>query len=59
MTTKLLAETRLTEEHYENPDGSSLAVDFDLNGETRSKKPVVGPLEGLKPGKNRVKIWER
>ena len=37
---------------FENPDGSALALKEDLAGKTRS-----GPLEDIREGNNRIRIW--
>lgn len=58
INTQILGMTRLTEERYENPDGSSIILNYDLLGNVRSEKPVVGPLENLKIGENSVLIWK-
>ena len=57
--TKILGMTRLTEQRFDNPDGSDILLDHDLVGQIRGEKPLVGPLEGLKAGKNKVLIWKR
>ncbi|MCI8293853.1 MAG: DUF1565 domain-containing protein [Hespellia sp.] len=57
--TQTLGMTRLTEARYENPDGSAIRLNHDLLGNERGNKPVVGPLEGLKAGENRVLIWKK
>ncbi len=54
VTTRLLGTPRITESGYENPDGTPLIIDRDLLGETRPEHPVPGPVQGLKPGRNRV-----
>ena len=59
VTTQKLGITRLTEERYENPDGSSLVLDCDLTGAERGQCPTAGPLERLHAGKNRVVVWRR
>ena len=59
VTTQKLGMTRLTEERYENPDGSSLVLDCDLTGAERGQCPTAGPLERLHAGKNRVVVWRR
>lgn len=59
VTTQKLGMTRLTEERYENPDGSSLVLDRDLTGAERGQCPTAGPLERLHAGKNRVVVWRR
>lgn len=53
-----LGMTRISEARFENPDGSNLILDRDLNGTRRSRKPAAGPLENLHPGKNRVPVWK-
>ncbi len=55
--TKRLGETRLTEGSYENPDGTPLTIQTDLVGNTLNGKPLPGPLQNLKPGKNRIRVW--
>lgn len=59
VTTELLGMTRLTEERFENPDGTSITIDFDITGSKRGNKPVSGPVESLKAGKNRIKILNK
>ena len=53
-----LGMTRLTEARFENPDESDIAIDHDLLGNKRGKKPVAGPLEGLNAGENTVCVWK-
>ena len=55
--TTLLGCTRLTEEYYENPDGTALIIDHDLLGNTLSKSPLAGPIQGLKVGFNEIKLY--
>lgn len=56
--TETLGETRLSECAYENPDGTPLTIDTDLLDQKRDLSAChVGPLEGLKVGHNKVKIW--
>lgn len=57
ITTDLLAVPRISEAPYENADGTKLTVDKDYNGNIRSRKPVIGPLEKLKNGKHKLLIW--
>lgn len=49
---------RLTQQHFENPDGSSIVLDEDLTGEIRYGSSMAGPIQGLKPGINKILIWE-
>lgn len=51
-----LEMTRLSEEGYENPDGSALLIDLDLSGQPIGQKPVPGPLQCLKEGENKIRI---
>lgn len=55
--TETLGCTRLTEEYYENPDGSPLTVNRDLLGNELNEVPIAGPIQGLKAGFNEVKIY--
>ena len=57
MGTETLGSTRLDEGIYDAPDGSAIVLDTDLVGNKRAAVPTVGPLEGLKAGQNRVKVW--
>lgn len=59
ITSDKLGMPRICEARFENPDGTDLVLDRDLTGALRSSSPVAGPLEGLKPGKNRVLVWEK
>ncbi|MDR1765489.1 MAG: hypothetical protein LBR77_05280 [Lachnospiraceae bacterium] len=52
-----LGSTRIVDQGFENPDGSAIVFDTDLCGRKRGGKPVPGPLEGVKAGANRVKVW--
>ncbi len=57
-STKTLGTVRIVDAVYDKPDGMPLVLDTDYAGEKRETNPVAGPLEGLKAGLNRVKIWE-
>lgn len=48
---------RITEVPFENPDGSPIVWDCDYLGQKRSSKPAPGPLEGVKGGYQRIRIW--
>lgn len=58
ITTEKLGHPRITEAGFENPDGTELSFTMDMIGCERKDAPLVGPLEGLKPGKNKIKIWD-
>jgi hypothetical protein len=57
VSTKTLGMPRITEAPFDDPDGSSIIFDRDYLGEKRNVNPVPGPIEGLKPGHNRVRIF--
>lgn len=57
MRTENLGSTRVVEGIYDDPNGNSIVLDTDYEGNKRAKRPTVGPIEGLKAGFNRVKIW--
>ena len=54
-----LETPRVTECSYETPDGKAIIFDTDYSGEKRTEKSVPGPIAGLKPGKNKVLVWEK
>jgi len=57
MGTANLGMPRITEELFENPDGTPITLDTDLVGAGRDAHTAIGPLEGLKAGHNRVAVW--
>lgn len=58
LETKDLGCARAVEGLFENPDGTPITFDEDYCGKKRSAKDViVGPVNGLKAGHNRVRIW--
>jgi hypothetical protein len=59
ITAEMLGMPRLTEECFENPDGSPVCINTDMLGNVRGTNPTAGPIEGLKAGKNRIKIWNK
>ena len=48
---------RIVEAAYEDPTGAPITLDTDYNNNPRKTRPTVGPLENLKEGYNRIKIW--
>lgn len=56
-STEMLGTVRIVDAIFDDPDGSPITLDTDYLGERRAEKPVVGPIEGLKPGLNRIKVW--
>jgi hypothetical protein len=57
-TTTLLGASFQSETPFENPDGSPVIINEDYFGNIRNVKlPSVGPLQDLKIGKNKIKVW--
>lgn len=50
ITTELLGTVRIVGARFENPDGSSLELDRDINGNARGAKPMAGPVEWASDG---------
>ena len=57
VTTGRLGAPRITEEAYENPDGTPVDFGPDLLGKQR-ERVVPGPLAELKPGKQTLIVWQ-
>lgn len=57
VTTETLGTTRIVDAIYDDPDGNQIVFDTDYTGAKRTEKPVVGPIQGLKAGANRIKVW--
>lgn len=55
--TEKLGMVRIPEAPFDGPDGESIVLDTDYNGTKRCETPAAGPLEGLKEGYNKIKIW--
>lgn len=52
-----LGSPRITEELYEDKDRNPYIIDTDYLGNKRGSRPVAGPIETIKAGHNRIKIW--
>lgn len=58
VTSELLGKAIAPNAGFENPDGTPLKIDLDYFGNKRSETgPFVGPIEGLKEGKQIIKVW--
>jgi len=57
LCTASLGMPRITEELFENPDGTPIILDHDLTGAKRDGITTIGPLEALDAGKNRILVW--
>lgn len=58
VSTEDLGMARISEACFENRDGSRLTVDRDLLGLEYQEKIIAGPLQKLKPGRNRIRVWQ-
>lgn len=56
VTSELLGMPRITEEGYENPDGTPIDFTCALNGQRQFVCP--GPFRELLPGKRRITLWQ-
>ncbi len=56
-STETLGTVRIVDAIFDDPNGNPIILDVDYTGARRSEKPLVGPIEGLKPGLNRIKVW--
>ena len=57
INTDLLGKTKVSDQRFENPDGSVLSIDSDFFNRTRyEKSPFPGPFE-LSESLKRIKIW--
>jgi alpha-L-arabinofuranosidase len=57
ISTEMLGTVRIADAIFNDPNGMSIVLDHDCSGAPRPEKPMVGPIEGLKPGHNRIKVW--
>lgn len=57
VTTERLGKAKLPRQAYEQPDGSPIDIATDYLGNTRSNQPKPGPLESIKDGAIRIKVW--
>ena len=51
--TQSMPQARIVQQDFEIPEG------LDMLGAKRGQNGAAGPLESLKPGPNRIKLWER
>ena len=57
VSTETLGTVRIVDAIFDDPNGDPIVLDTDYTGAHRTEKPVVGPIEGLKAGFNRMKVW--
>jgi len=58
VTTERLGAPRITEEGYENPDGTPVDLTLDLLGKRREGNVIPGPFATLRTGKQSFVIWK-
>lgn len=58
VTTERLGVPRLTEDFYENADGTPIDFTVDYLGVHRDGAVVSGPFAWLAPGKQRITVWK-
>ena len=59
VTTERLGTPRVTEEPYENPDGTPIDFTKDFLGEARTECVVPGPFASLAAGERKITVWKR
>ena len=58
METADLEVTRAVEGRFETPEGQAIRFDQDYLGQKREEGNVIaGPINSLKPGFNRIRVW--
>ncbi len=56
---QVLRTPRIVGQRFEQPDGSSIRLDRDMTGAERPARPVAGPVEHMRPGINKIPVWEQ
>ena len=59
VTTERLGTPRVTEEPYENPDGTPIDFTLDILGNIRGENIIPGPFARLSAGENKFTVWKR
>ncbi|WP_214268900.1 right-handed parallel beta-helix repeat-containing protein [Staphylococcus pseudoxylosus] len=57
--TETLPKVRIVDADFEDENGNSLTLNTDLNDELREHESMIGPLQTLTAGNNKVKIWTK
>ncbi|WP_445194348.1 hypothetical protein [Staphylococcus xylosus] len=57
--TETLPKVRIVDADFEGENGNSLTLNTDLNDELRESESMIGPLQTLTTGNNKVKIWTK
>lgn len=56
-STQTLGTVRIVDAIFDDADGNPIVLHTDYLGEARSSHPVTGPLEQVREGHNRIRIW--
>ena len=57
VNTERLGKAKLPRQAYEQSDGSPIEIATDYLGNARGNQPKPGPLESIKDGEIRIKVW--
>lgn len=57
VSTETLGTVRIVDAIFDDPNGNQIVINTDYTGASRGEKSVVGPIQGLKEGFNRIKVW--
>ncbi|PKI12192.1 right-handed parallel beta-helix repeat-containing protein [Staphylococcus shinii] len=57
--TETLPKVRIVDADFEDEKGNSLTINTDLNDDLREHESMIGPLQTLTTGNNKVKIWTK
>lgn len=55
--TKDLGFTRVSDGIFDDPEGQNISFSVDYFGTEATEAPLPGPINSLRKGKNRIKIW--
>jgi hypothetical protein len=56
-STRNLTRVRIVDAEFDNPDGSPMTLDTDYFNEKKSETTKAGPLNQLRSGDNKIKVW--
>ncbi|PTJ19876.1 hypothetical protein BU069_04070 [Staphylococcus succinus] len=57
--TETLPKVRLVDANFEDANGKPLTINTDLIDDIRQNQSLIGPLQSLTAGSNKVKIWTK
>ncbi|WP_436939382.1 right-handed parallel beta-helix repeat-containing protein [Staphylococcus xylosus] len=57
--TETLPKVRIVDADFEDENSNSLTLNTDLNDDLRENESMIGPLQTLTTGNNKVKIWTK